>query len=198
MDEFQPPDELTDLWLGPSRPPEDAAAITERVLMDAKRYGSNIRRFDDAWIVVSIILLPMLFLAGSLESTAYLSLAFIIADLIFNLAVYWMFYRAAPSEPDSAAAPLREYVGYWLGYLHRRAQFYRISAWGSMFMFGAAGARLSSGVSDPKNLWMAGVFLLSTVLGLWCTWHELRKFAGRQANLQRILDDLGSGPEHPM
>jgi hypothetical protein len=65
-------------------------------------------------------------------------------------------------------------------------------------MFGAAAARLGSGVSDPGNLWTAAGIFSVTVLGLWCTWYELRNLARRQSNLQRILDDFGSAPGAPI
>jgi hypothetical protein len=195
MEEFRPPDELCDLWLGSQGPPEDAAAITQQVLMAAKRYGANLRRFDDMWIAVTIVLLPILFVAGGLDPAAYLADAFMIAALLFYLAVYWILYRKAPSEPDSADSPMREHLAYWLDYLRRRARFHRVSVWGSVFALGAAGSWLRTAGSNPVNLWMAGLFLLSAVFGLLATRYELRKMEVRRANVQRILDDLGSEPE---
>lgn len=196
MDEFQPPNELTDLWLGPPRPPEDATAITQRVLREARQYGSNISHFDGMGIGVSIVLVLMLLVVG-LAMGDYLVWALMIAFFLFQLTVYRMHYRLAPVEPDSAAAPAREHVGYWLDWLRRRARYHRISAWGSVCMFGGAGARLRSGALEPERLGTAALFLLAGAFGLWCTWYELRRLARRQANLQRILDDLESGPGTP-
>ena len=196
MDKSQPPNELTDLWLGSLCQPEDATAITQRVLKEARQYGSNVQRFDGIGIGVSIVLVLMLLVVG-LAMGDYLVWGLMTAFFFFQLTVYRMHYRVAPMAPDTVAAPAREHVGYWLDWIRRRARYYRISAWDSVLMFAAAGARLRSGALEAKNLGMAALLLLTGAFGLWCTWYELHRLARRQANLQRILDDLESGPGGP-
>lgn len=195
IDNFEPPKDLQDLWIGKNAGKENIDMMVEQVLEQDRRYRKASRREDIVSIVIAAVFLPLLmFLAADARApilrVGYGMMAIGSAVTIVALWLYHNWVRQAPSTSSTSRTHLEQSVEY----LDRQAKLYRTSVlWCGAPVF--IGGFLIGLAAAHANVWLGAVMCGGSVLAWIGTWHrngvrKVREIEQRKARVQQVLQDL--------
>lgn len=195
IDNFEPPNDLQDLWTSNSAGKENIDMMLEQVLEQERKYQKASRREDIVSVLIAALTLPLLMLlaAGArapILRAGYGMMAIGSAVTIVALWLYHNWVRRAPST----SSPSRTHMEQSVEYLDRQAKLYRTSVlWCGAPVF--IGGFLIGLAAAHANVWLGSAMCSGCVLAWIGTWYrngvrKVREIEQRKARVQQVLQDL--------